>query len=140
MEQDTKPHFFFLGHTFKGLVTNRKKSMDSRRNSLSPFLKSKKNVCYQLYGSRKKGSAPFGFNYSQNSLQMTGEDPMVLPCCSVLGRTRFSAAWEHAEVETTFSPLLSQLPGLSLRVPNSSRAGSFQVCHVTWHQCSCRCT
>lgn len=45
-------------------------------------------------------------------IQMTREHPIALLCCSVLGRTRLSAAWEHLEVETAFSPLLSQLLGL----------------------------
>lgn len=142
MEQDTKPHFFFRGHTFKGLVTNRKKPMDSRRNKVC-HLSSKARKMFVIScmeAETKDLLLLILITHKLCEIQMSGEEPMVLPCCSVLGRTRFQQPGSMQRWRPHFLHCCHSFQGYSLRVLNGSRAGTFQVCHVTWHQCSFRCT
>lgn len=90
-----------------------KKPMDSRRNKvchLSP--KARKifvNICTEE--EKKDLLLLVLITHKLCEIQITREHPIALPYPSVPRRTRLSAAWEHPEVDTTFSPLLSQLLG-----------------------------
>lgn len=89
----------------------RKKCGFQEKLSFSSFPKSKKNVCYQLYGAGKKDPLLLILiTHKLCEIQIAKEYPIGLTCCLVLGRIRFTEACEHTEVETT-SALLSQLPG-----------------------------